>query len=135
MHKTYRAGRDRKQGPGPQPPRLASVGGGVSNGDVEGDQDRFLWQNDDWAVTPSGLQSKWVQLWLLPKDQLAHFRDLAAVHLPKNQPWQTIPFASALQAALAIHFPGEATIEEVAKARTTEDEHRRDRPGKERGRD
>ena len=106
---------------------LANAGGRILRGQSQKLDDRFLWENDDWAVTPVGLQSKWVRQWLLPKDRLLKFRDLAAVNLPRGVLWHTIPFAAALQAALSIHHRGERTIDEVA-----EEQHAEDKGGKQR---
>jgi hypothetical protein len=100
---------------------LAGAGGRIRRGEAEQDSDRLLWENHDWAVTPAGLQSKWIRQWLIPKGQLLKFRDLAAVNLPRGVLRHTVPFAAALQAALSIHYTDEQTIDEIADEQSPKD--------------
>lgn len=80
--------------------------------------DRFLWENDDWAVTPAGLQSKWIRQWHIAKDRLLKLRDLAVQNLPGGVTCRSAPFTSALQVALSIHHPDELTIDELTEKKS-----------------
>ena len=97
---------------------IARNGGRFGRAHHQQHADRFLWENDDWAVTPTGLQSKWIRQWHIPKDRLLKFRDLAAQNMPEGVSCRSAPFTSALQAALSIHHPGELTIDELVEEKS-----------------
>ena len=98
-----------------QADRLSTAYGTVRDRAHPQQPERWLWENEDWVVTTKGLRSKWLANWTVPVEKLMRLRDLSAKNLPKDVELHRLPFISALEVALAVHFPAAETIREVQK--------------------